>query len=557
MARLPQPGEENWGETLNDYLRVSHASDGGLRPTALTASNGHVFYVAAYGAVGDGRTDDAAAIQAALDDIAAQEPGARLSFSPGVYAVGAELEIKSAVHLDLSEGTVIRRTNSGTKCIFKNFNASYSPLGYAGRSDICITGGVLDANGEQLSGNVSAIVLAHAERLVVERVTVRNIRARHAVEFNAVRQGVVRDCWFEGFLPGETGSYASEAVQIDGAFSAQGLPDIGPAAIDNTPCQLVTMKGCVVRQYGSLASYGRMVGSSAGVDGIRHTGIVVADNYAESVSDYAVRVINWRDALIDNNTFVQSNGGVAVLTSTTATASSDSLTISRNTFRGAGTTNVDAPQAPSVITVAGLEKPTNVPIAGIAITGNSIKGFATPAAIECSNVAELVVSENTITSPVTATAQNGIMIAGCPGAIVNANHIGQGVTKASIVIIAGQSANSEGSIITGNVLTATGPVVLEAQSCVVNGNSFSNPSAIGLLVGGAASHCVVTGNAFAKTAGNSANAIEVRASTALIQANTMRGWGKEGTAGAIRRTAVLNPNMATSTTSTVNLNRYA
>ncbi|HSX00136.1 MAG TPA: hypothetical protein VLH38_03815, partial [Patescibacteria group bacterium] len=38
MARLPQPGSDDgtWGSILNDFLSTSHASDGTLKPTALT-----------------------------------------------------------------------------------------------------------------------------------------------------------------------------------------------------------------------------------------------------------------------------------------------------------------------------------------------------------------------------------------------------------------------------------------------------------------------------------------------------------------------------------------
>jgi hypothetical protein len=40
MSRLPTPGDDNgtWGNVLNDYLGISHASDGSLLPGAVKAA---------------------------------------------------------------------------------------------------------------------------------------------------------------------------------------------------------------------------------------------------------------------------------------------------------------------------------------------------------------------------------------------------------------------------------------------------------------------------------------------------------------------------------------
>jgi len=40
MSRLPIPGSDNgtWGDILNDYLQVSHNTDGTIKPTAVAAA---------------------------------------------------------------------------------------------------------------------------------------------------------------------------------------------------------------------------------------------------------------------------------------------------------------------------------------------------------------------------------------------------------------------------------------------------------------------------------------------------------------------------------------
>ncbi len=42
MARLPIPGQDNgtWGDVLNDFLSISHNSDGTLKPSAVSAAGG-------------------------------------------------------------------------------------------------------------------------------------------------------------------------------------------------------------------------------------------------------------------------------------------------------------------------------------------------------------------------------------------------------------------------------------------------------------------------------------------------------------------------------------
>jgi len=104
MARLPVTGEHNWGDVLNDYLLASHNTDGTLKPSAVaSASAPHrhkprpvasyanglpLFNVEEYGAVGDGRTDDYAAILAAWNAMLASSVGGCVFFPrPVTYRV--------------------------------------------------------------------------------------------------------------------------------------------------------------------------------------------------------------------------------------------------------------------------------------------------------------------------------------------------------------------------------------------------------------------------------------------------------------------------------------
>src|SRR4249920_2907489 len=83
MARLPSDhgDDEVWGTVLNEFLSVSHNADGTLidAGTALSWIN---VKDAAYGAAGDGVTNDTTAINNAIAAVAA---GGTLYFPPGRY----------------------------------------------------------------------------------------------------------------------------------------------------------------------------------------------------------------------------------------------------------------------------------------------------------------------------------------------------------------------------------------------------------------------------------------------------------------------------------------
>lgn len=85
MARLPVVDGDtgDWGTILNDFLQVSHNTDGTLQTSvvqqagAVTAIN-----VKAYGAKGDGSADDTAAIATAINAVA---NGGQVYFPAGTY----------------------------------------------------------------------------------------------------------------------------------------------------------------------------------------------------------------------------------------------------------------------------------------------------------------------------------------------------------------------------------------------------------------------------------------------------------------------------------------
>lgn len=94
--RLPTPGAdgENWGALLNEYLLHEHNADG--------THNFGLFNVLTFGAKGDGITDDAPAIQAALD--AAEPTGGVVWLPPAPNAYRCNNSLTIPGHVTLKGG---------------------------------------------------------------------------------------------------------------------------------------------------------------------------------------------------------------------------------------------------------------------------------------------------------------------------------------------------------------------------------------------------------------------------------------------------------------------
>ena len=156
MARLPNVGGDdgNWGTLLNDFLSVEHNTDGTLKrggdiDTAQSTANAkytkpgtgiplsdlaaavqtrvngavqhgeHVIYAIDHGALFDGSTDDAAALQAAINAaVTASKP---LLLPPGTAVIGTPLSISATVTILGSgrEETVLKAKNGLNDYVIK------------------------------------------------------------------------------------------------------------------------------------------------------------------------------------------------------------------------------------------------------------------------------------------------------------------------------------------------------------------------------------------------------------------------------------------------------
>ncbi|RMF93310.1 MAG: glycoside hydrolase [Planctomycetota bacterium] len=160
------------------------------------------------GAVGDGRTDDTAAIQKAID-ACAENGGGRVDFPPGRYLAGS-VRLKSRIEMHFAEGAVL----VGTSDLDAYFGFEHAEWGKSrwhrglivgeGLENVAFTGSgiidggnVRDPRGEAGLRGPHTILLADCSNVVLDGLTVAN-SGNYAFLFYASNHVRVKNATFQG-----------------------------------------------------------------------------------------------------------------------------------------------------------------------------------------------------------------------------------------------------------------------------------------------------------------------------------------------------------------------
>lgn len=148
-----------------------------------------------FGAVGDGTTDDTAAIQAAAN------VGGLIIFGKGkTYKITSTVRIKKNTTFDLNGATIVCTDTHA----FFNFLSSDTFTGYNGNGDIIFRNGFMIG---------CALSFIHARKLRFYNLAFSDTLNDHYFEICACSDVVFRDCTFTGMLNTSGGQY--EYINID------------------------------------------------------------------------------------------------------------------------------------------------------------------------------------------------------------------------------------------------------------------------------------------------------------------------------------------------------
>ncbi len=188
-----------------------------------------------YGAKGDGVTDDAAAIQGALNALASS--GGTIRFPYGTYLVKSAVLFYSNQTLLFEKGARILQ-GAAINSLMRNYSTT-SIGGYDGTHDSVIVGATFD--GGSYTTNNTLLGFCHSKNITVRDCTFKNAYGNwHDLEINSSQYVLVENCIFNGSR--KTGQNG-ENLQFDGAGSTSYYP-WGDIKIDSTVCQYIEIENC-------------------------------------------------------------------------------------------------------------------------------------------------------------------------------------------------------------------------------------------------------------------------------------------------------------------------
>ncbi|MBA2951438.1 right-handed parallel beta-helix repeat-containing protein [Streptomyces himalayensis] len=501
MVTKPTRGQHGWDTALNAALDD-------LQSQITTNLSAEVFNVLTYGAVGNGASDDTAAIQAALN-AATNAGGGTVFLSAGrTYCVTDYLVPKDNTVVWAYGATVKAIGNKG---ILRNFGSAESFTVYNGPSNITIAGGTWDGNASDgvtgtVTNTVNVFTFGHARNITVRDAKVTNVSSAHAMDVNACDTVRILNCRFEGFRDntGDASRPWSEAIQIDWAITDSGI--VG--ANDNTPCKNILVQGCSFGAGTRLPAFGRAVGSHTSVNGAWADGIQVLGNRIEGTAQEGVRAYAWKNAVIADNV-ISGTGltGIMITGPDPAVAGYNMpcqyVTVQGNVVAGPASASANA------IRVSGFSaaQPTGVHIADNTVTGGTATG------IFVSQASNPTVASNQAISPGTS----GIYVISCVAPLVTGNKtVSAGGTAIGVDTCTGghasgnfvQGGSSHGILIAGGSdISATGNRVWGVTSSGIRATSTSlrpritantvlrnGVSALGIEVTASATGGMVIGN---------------------------------------------------------------
>ena len=445
------------------YRALEHINEAYRILDHLTILDGNgVINVKAYGATGNGFTDDTVAINKAIAAISSSKT--ILYFPAGTYIVSSTLTLANPMHVlgDSQPSTVI-------------YLASNSNCNVIDVTSSDVTFEQLTVNGNQPNqpdGNYYGISYATAlSNLTLKSVTVTN--ASTGVFMLSASNVVVDGCTFSGSLGQQfgyeytPGVNSSNVTIVNSRFDSTSITSpfvclfFWPESSGGSLSKVFIRNNIVTFPQTSATEADGIVINGA-------TDVEISDNVIESPAGERVagqnglELENVNGVTVSGNTFINQYNGIE-----TQKATNSNLAVMGNVFIGGAASSSSSSFA---IDIGGSIGATN-----INVVGNNISGHA--GSINLANCNQAYVSRNTISVP-NIYSSTGVSIEVCNDLVVSDNVISMVNSNSWGIVSSGSTEQYE--TYRRNILSGTGYGFLffgtTYTACIVQGDTFDGIS---------------------------------------------------------------------------------
>lgn len=397
--------------------------------------------------------------------------------------------------------------------------------GYTAASNITISGGIWDSYllMDKNKGTESFRFI-HASDITVKNATICNVPVNsHLITFAGVKNGLIENCKLYGY----GGSALKEAIQLDIVHDSVRVPSMQSAYIkyDDTACDGIKITG------NEIYNYPRAIGSHTSIKGVFHKNIEISNNNIHDISEAAIKIYNYQDTVVSNNTI--KNAAVGVLVYTYLSNGKDHyLEALSNTQKeplpenyNITIKNNNISDMKQVTTSSGTS--WGIGIRTIGCKTRPLKG---------------VTIEN---NKISHTDRYGMLLQKTPGSLITKNTV-ESTDQTGIYLI----DISDNSTVSDNTLTyngspassPSGGIGLSASAGVlITGNTIKNPRNDGIFLYNKSTSCNINNNKV-NSAQGSAIALYKYSNDSTIENNTLNNFVKNGIYASKVSSAVIKNN---------------
>lgn len=254
-------------------------------------------------------TKDYYLINSYLNKIAS-EKGGTLILKKGTYNISNTLYVSSNTKIKLNDGVVLKKeTTTGVSSMpaassmfqLINGNKAQKKGAYGkhnGEKNISITSNgkaVIDLDYAKMNGkDVIGIIMGHNQNITLKNITFKNMRYGHMIEMDSCKNVTIKNCTFTGFKP--SGKSNKEAINLDTPDKKRSGFKSTWSKMDGTPNENIKITDCMFQKLEAGIGTHRYTGNKY------HTNVTIKNCKFKKVQT-AIRVLNWKNAVITENNF--------------------------------------------------------------------------------------------------------------------------------------------------------------------------------------------------------------------------------------------------------------